>query len=456
MIPAEKKTGSRKNHQKADPRALALEMLGRCKELDLHWDSRMEACSPKDRALARQLVSGTLRMRGKIDYYLGFFLRANLKNLPLGMRNILRMAVFQLKFCDRIPDYAVVNEAVEAAGRLWAGRYRSLVNGVLRSLLREWDSVILPDAEKEPLEFLSVNYSHPRWLVARYLERFGYQGTEALLKANNSQAPLVLRSEEALAGGFSSRGSLRQMLDEAGIEVSEDAYLPESLVLEGETRRPSELPGYSEGLFYVQDEAAMLVVHLAAPEPGCVIFDLCAAPGGKATHLARLAGPDSLVVACDLNRKRLARLKLNLSRLGLGNVRLVASDASRPGVNCADLVLLDVPCTGTGVMRRKPDLRWRITEKDLKELAGLQSSILAAGASCVRPGGALVYSTCSIEPEENRGVVSSFLAANPVFYLDPADKYLGKKLVSPDGYLETLPHVHGMDGAFAARLVRKK
>lgn len=431
-------------------------MLERCKELDLLWDSRLEACSPKDRALVRQLVSGTLRMRGKIDYYLGFFLRAKLNNLPPGVRNILRMAVFQLKFCDRIPDYAVVNEAVEAAGRLWAGRYRSLVNGVLRTLLREWESVILPDAEKEPLEFLSVNYSHPRWLVARYLERFGYRGTEALLKANNSQAPLVLRSEETLAGGLSSSGNLRQMLNEAGIEVRQSAYLPESLVLEGETRRPSELPGYSEGLFYVQDEAAMLVVHLAAPEPGWVIFDLCAAPGGKATHLARLAGPDSLVVACDLSRKRLARLGLNLARLGLGNVRLVAGDASQPGVSCADLVFLDVPCTGTGVMRRKPDLRWRITEKDLKELAGLQSTILAAGAACVRPGGAMVYSTCSIEPEENRGVVSSFLDGNPVFYLDPADKYLGKKLVSPDGYLETLPHVHGMDGVFAARLVRKK
>ncbi len=456
MIPAEKKLRARKNHHSADPRALALEMLKRCKELDLLWDSRLEACSPKDRALARQLVSGTLRMRGKIDYYLGFFLRANLNNLPPGVRNTLRMAVFQLKFCDRIPDYAVVNEAVEAAGRLWAGRYRSLVNGVLRTLLREWESVILPDAEKEPLEFLSVNYSHPRWLVARYLERFGYQGTEALLKANNSQAPLVLRSEETLAGGLSSSGNLRQMLNEAGIEVRQSAYLPESLVLEGETRRPSELPGYSEGLFYVQDEAAMLVVHLAAPEPGWVIFDLCAAPGGKATHLARLAGPDSLVVACDLSRKRLDRLGLNLARLGLGNVRLVAGDASQPGVSCADLVFLDVPCTGTGVMRRKPDLRWRITEKDLKELAGLQSTILAAGAACVRPGGAMVYSTCSIEPEENRGVVSSFLDGNPVFYLDPADKYLGKKLVSPDGYLETLPHVHGMDGVFAARLVRKK
>lgn len=456
MIQAEKKSGVRKSHQSADPRALALEMLERFRELDLDWDSRLEACTPKDRALARQLVSGTLRLRGKIDYYLSFFLRANLKNLPSEIRNILRMAVFQLKFCDRIPDYAVVNEAVEAAGGLSAGRFRSLVNGVLRTMLREWDSVLLPDAEKEPLEFLSVNYSHPRWLVARYLERFGYQGTESLLKANNSQAPLVLRSEEALAGGLSSGGNLRQMLAKAGIAVREDAYLPESLVLESETRRPSKLPGYSRGLFYVQDQAAMLVAHLAAPEPGCLIFDLCAAPGGKATHLARLAGPGSFVVACDFNRKRLARLNQNLARLGLGNVRLVAGDALRPGVSCADLVLLDLPCTGTGVMRRKPDLRWRITEKTIKDLAKLQSSILAAGAACVRPGGALVYSTCSIEPEENRGVVSPFLAGTPDFYLDPADRYLEKKLVSGDGYLETLPHVHGMDGVFAARLVRKK
>ena len=456
MITAEKKTGARKTDQSSDPRTLALEMLTQGRESDLDRDSRLEACSPKDWALARQLVSGTLRTRGKIDYYLGFFLQANLKKLPPGVRNILRMAVFQLKFCDRIPDYAVVNEAVEAAGRLSALRYKGLVNGVLRTLLRQWDSVVLPDAEKEPLEYLSVNYSHPRWLVARYFQRFGYQHTEALLKANNSQAPLAIRSEEMLQGGLWSRSKLRKMLATSGIQVRQGAYLSESLVLQGESLRPSELPGYCEGLFYVQDEAAMLVAHLAAPGTGCLISDLCAAPGGKATHLARLAGPDSLVVACDRNRKRLARLRLNLARLGLGNVRLVAGDASRPAVQRADLVLLDVPCTGTGTMRRKPDLRWRISEKDLKDLVGLQSAILAAGAGSVRPGGALVYSTCSIEPEENRGVLSSWLAKTTDFYLEPAGNYLPKELVSPDGYLETLPHLHGMDGTFAARLVRKK
>jgi len=456
MIPEEKRAWARKTDQSSDPRALALEMLTKCREFDPDRNKRLEACSPKDRTLARQLVSGTLRTRGKIDYYLGFFLRTSLKNLPPVVRNILRMAVFQLKFCDRIPDYAVVNEAVEAAGRLPAGRYKGLVNGVLRTLLRQWDSVILPDAGKEPLEYLSVNYSHPRWLVARYLQRFGYQGTEALLEANNSQAPLVIRSEEMVTGGIWSKSRLRQLMDKAGIKAVQGAYLKESLVLQGESLRPSGLPGYREGLFYIQDEAAMLVAHLAAPETGCVIFDLCAAPGGKATHLARLAGPDSLVAACDRNRERLARLRMNLARLGLGNVRLVAGDASRPGLHCADLVLLDVPCTGTGAMRRKPDLRWRIRPKDLESLAGLQSAILAAGVDCVRPGGVLVYSTCSIEPEENREAVSSFLAQTTDFYLDPAGNYLQQELVSPDGYLETLPHLHGMDGIFAARLKRKK
>ena len=431
-------------------------MLARRRESDLDREDRLEAFSRKDRALVRQLVSGTLRTRGKIDYYLGFFLRSSLKNLPPVVQNILRMAVFQLKFCEKIPDHAAVNEAVEAAGRLSVSRYKPLVNGVLRTLLREWDSVVMPDAEKEPLKYLAVNYSHPRRLVERYLQRFGRQGTEALLKANNSRAPLTIRSEEALTGGLSSNRGLRRMLDMAGIEVRRGAYLPESLVLEGESMRPSELPGYSEGLFYVQDEAAMLAAHLAAPETGSVIFDLCSAPGGKATHLARLAGAGSLVVACDRSRKRLETLELNLARLRLENVRLVAGDASRPGVGRADLVLLDVPCTGTGVMRRKPDLRWRITEKDLKDLVQLQSAILAAGAGCVRPGGVLVYSTCSIEAEENRGAVSSFLAGNGDFYLDPAENYLEKELVSADGYLETLPHVHGIDGAFAARLRRKK
>ncbi|HUU27128.1 MAG TPA: 16S rRNA (cytosine(967)-C(5))-methyltransferase RsmB [archaeon] len=440
----------------SSPRLLALAMLDRWKETDLDWDRHLDACSSKDRALVRQLVSGTLRMQGKIDYYLGLFLRQRLSALPQRVRNILRMAVFQLKFCDRIPDYAIVYDSVEFTKNIYQGSYGPLVNGVLRNLIRKWDNVTLPSAEIDSLSFLTVNYSHPEWLVKRYLDRFGFHFTQSLLEANNIQAPLVLRLEEACGKKTSEGSVLRRKIEEGGLEVREGRFLPEALVVTGAgLPRASLLPGYSEGLFYVQDEAAMLVAHLAAPVPGSLIFDFCAAPGGKSTHLARLAGKDSLVVASDLNRKRLEKLNENIQRLGLNNLRLLVCDARLPATLGAGLVLCDVPCTGTGVLRRKPELRWRIKQKDLAGLTELQREILEAGADACAPGGTLVYSTCSLEPEENWGIVSSFLAGRDDFHLDPADKYLKNELVSGEGCLATFPNVHGIDGAFAARLVRK-
>jgi len=442
--------------EKADPRLLALEMLERWKGIDLEWDTRLEPYPARDRALAKQLFSGTLRMRGKIDYYLNFFLRRRLSDLPQRVRNILRMAVFQLKFLDRIPDYAGVNEAVELSKRVSRGKYSGLVNGVLRRLLREWEKVTLPCAQEDPLSYLAVNYSHPKWMVKRYLTRFGFQFTESLLEANNTQAPLVLRSEEVLRGDESNTSRLPQALEEKGLKVRSGRYVPEALLVEGSDLRPSELPGFHEGLFYVQDEAAMLVAHLAAPVAGSLIFDFCSAPGGKTTWLARVTGKDTMVVASDLNRKRLARLEENLARLGLSNVHLLACDGRFPALRAeADLVLCDVPCTGTGVLRRKPELRWRLSMRDLVSLSRLQGEILSACADCLKPGGVLIYSTCSIEPEENREVVDSFLAGRTEFFLDRADKYLNRELVSQEGYLETFPNLHGIDGVFAARLVRK-
>ncbi|MBN2288749.1 MAG: 16S rRNA (cytosine(967)-C(5))-methyltransferase RsmB [Candidatus Glassbacteria bacterium] len=427
-------------------RLLALDLLGQWNNTGLDREELLNACLPRDRALVKNLVSGTLRMRGLIDYYLDHFLKTGKGALPGRVLDILRLAVFQLRFCDRIPDYAVVNEAVELARPLYLGRYVPLVNAVLRGFLREGGKIALPRREDYPAHFLAVKHSHPRWLVGRYLKRFGFEGTESLLKANNVQAPLTVRvrSPETV-----------RAFREAGLETRKGAWAPEALAV-GRRLVPSRLPGYGQGLFYVQDEAQMLVGRLAAPQPGATVADLCAAPGGKATHLAELAGPDALVVAADTGAGGLEKLRENLDRLRLSCVRLVAADARRPAVRRADTVLCDVPCSGSGVLRRKPELRWRIQPQSLKRFTRLQREIISAACRCVAPGGVLVYSTCSLEPEENSQVIDWFLASTADFVLEHAQKYLGQAPVSERGFLETFPHLHGTDGVFAARLRRKE
>lgn len=440
-----------KKHRRAgtsgadEARLLALDMLGKWNQTELDREKQLAACSSRDRAFIKQLVTGTLRMRGLIDFYLDHFLKTGAGSLPGRVLDILRLAVFQLKFCDRIPDYAVVNQSVELVRPLYHSKYVSLVNAVLREYLREGEKVALPAEDDQPAFFLAVKHSHPQWLVNRYLKRFGFNSTQALLKANNEQAPLTLRTRS---------GELAQALQAAGVKTRKGAYLPHALVID-QPVLPSMLPGYERGLFYVQDEAQMLVGCLAAPQPGSTVADLCAAPGGKVTHLAELAGPGAVVVAADVDTGRLKKLRENLDRLGVTDIRLVAEDARQPALNHADIVLCDVPCSGTGVLRRKPELRWRVQPGDLRKFRQLQREIISAAGRCVARGGVLIYSTCSLEPEENSQVVDWFLARSNDFEIEPAQKFLSPALVSGRGYLETFPHLHGIDGVFAARLRHK-
>ena len=429
----------------AKARLLALDMLGKWTQTEPDREKQLATCSARDRAFVKNLVTGTLRMRGLIDYYLDHFLKTGTGSLPGRVRDILRLAVFQFKFCDRIPDYAVVNESVELVRPLFNGKYVALVNAVLRGLLRDGEKIALPAEDDNPAFSLAVKHSHPQWLVRRYLKRFGFDSTEALLKANNEQAPLMVRARS---------GESARAFRAAGVKTTKGAYAPEALVVDAPVP-PSRLPGYERGLFYVQDEAQMLVGLLAAPQPGSTVADFCSAPGGKVTHLAELVGPDALVVAADVDSKRLEILRENLERLELTNVHLVAGDARRPALNQVDMVLCDVPCSGTGVFRRKPELRWRVQPQSLRKFRQLQREIILAAGRCVAGGGVLIYSTCSLEPEENLQVVDWFLAQRNDFEIEPAQKILTPALVSEFGCLETFPHLHGIDGVFAARMRRK-
>jgi 16S rRNA (cytosine967-C5)-methyltransferase len=342
-----------------------------------------------------------------------------------------------------VPAYAAVSQSVELAREAGAGRASGLVNGVLQSVRRRGAEIPFPEPEADPVGHLVAWGSHPRWLVERWLERFGLDETRRLVDRDNEKPELYLTILEG-----STAGAV-EALSAGGIEAEPVEAAPDSVRL---GRGASARDALRLVPAVVQDPAAALVVRFADPDPEARIIDVCAAPGGKAIGLAR---EGRSVLAADLSPGRLARLRDNVARLGLADrVVLVAADARRPPFAPADAVLLDAPCTGTGTLRRHPDGRWRISPADLAELEELQAELLAAAAELVRPGGLLVYSTCSLEPEENELQVRRFLADNPGFELDPPSVAVDSKLVTPEGFLNVLPQREGFDGSFAARIRR--
>jgi 16S rRNA (cytosine967-C5)-methyltransferase len=404
----------------------------------------------RDRALATQLVSGTVKWRLKLDHVIKHFSRKKRVVSPV-ILNILRMSVYQLMFLDKVPEYSVTDEAVriaKAEGDSFQARY---VNAILRTYLREKGGITYPDLEREPLKHVSTVYSHPPWLVKRWLARFSAEEVIALATANN-RIPLTglrvntLRSDLAEVEGI---------LAEGGAEIVEREKLaPNHLYMKGASSIGSS-PAYRRGLFQVQDAASTLIGHLVSPSPGEVAADLCSAPGGKATHLYELAGGEARVLALDLVTERLARVRENAVRLGHDGIYIAVGDARVPPVREADAVLLDAPCTGLGVLARKWDLRWTKREKDIARMAAYQKELLKGALGAVKSGGALVYSTCSIEPDENEQVVEAVLAEVSGLELEDISRFVPDQVVYKDGMMQTLPHVHGVDGLFGARLRKK-
>ncbi|HEX2781651.1 MAG TPA: SAM-dependent methyltransferase, partial [Gemmatimonadaceae bacterium] len=297
----------------------------------------------------------------------------------------------------------------------------------------------------DPIDALALEHSHPRWLVARWVARWGADETRRLLEANNTEAPIIVRPWHVV------REQLEATLESAGVHVADAPLVADSMTIATTQIGLTELGAYKQGLFHVQDPASTLVTKYACFASGAVVADLCAAPGGKALELSRTA---ALVVASDISPARLVRVRQNVLRLEAANVALAAGDARSPALREADGVLIDVPCTGTGTFRRHPDARWRLKIADLAVLGALQRAILRAAASVVRPGGLLVYSTCSLEPEENDEQIESFLADHPEWSLEPPPNGVVPDAVLDAGRLRVLPQRHATDGAFAARLRR--
>ncbi|MEW5865510.1 MAG: 16S rRNA (cytosine(967)-C(5))-methyltransferase RsmB, partial [Bacillota bacterium] len=329
---------------------------------------------------------------------------------------------------------------------------------VLRAMVRDPGKVRFPDAATEPVTHVAVKYSHPEWMVSRWIARFGLEEAVRLCDANNERPPVTIRLNVLKVTQAQAIDSLAA----AGIAARPSRYVPEAI----EVQDGADLflhPLYRDGAFFVQDTSSMLVAYVLDSKPGDAVLDLAAGPGGKATHIAERMGDRGTVVAVDIHEHRARLIEQNASRLGLRSVKAVCADATKlpPGIACLsfDKVLVDAPCSGTGVLRRRPDLRWHRQPKDLEELVALQASLLSSGAERVKPGGAVVYSTCSIEPEENSLIIEDFLKGHGDFSPDPALPYLPASFSSafPQAglpFVETLPHIHKMDGFFIARLVR--
>ncbi|MEO8561113.1 MAG: 16S rRNA (cytosine(967)-C(5))-methyltransferase RsmB [bacterium] len=430
-----------------DARTAAAELLTDMRGgelLDSAFERRTSRLDPRDRRWTRELVYGMLRRRSWIDALLDDRVRGGLAKLDPDLIDLLRVGAYQLLSMGSVPAYAAIGQTVELTKRRHGIGASKLANAVLRRLDRERERLVVATPE-DPVEALALEQSHPRWLVARWIARWGADETRRLLEANNREAPLVARPYHVV------REQLEAMLEGAGVTVADAPLVPDSLVLTSGVGAMTELGAFKQGLFHLQDPASTLVTRYAAIPSGARVADLCAAPGGKSLELARTAG---VVFAGDASFARLARVRENVRRLDANNIIPFVGDARFPAVRGLDAVLVDVPCTGTGTFRRHPDARWRLRISDLAVLPAMQRSIIRAAATAVRPGGLLIYSTCSLETEENDAQVESFLSDHPDWRLEPPPEGAVPAAVLDAGRLRVLPQRHGTDGAFAARLRR--
>jgi 16S rRNA (cytosine967-C5)-methyltransferase len=421
--------------------------------------ARVSLQDERDRALAADIAAGVQRWRAALDHLIVAFSKRAIDRLDPEVVEILRLSAYQLLHHTRVPASAVVDDAVNLARRAGKKSAAGFVNAVLRTLSRRRKDLPLPARPSEggeraaALAYLSITLSHPEWLAARWLDRLGFDATEAWMQFNNAPAPLTLRANRLRA----TPEEVIERLAADEVRLRPGRFAPDALIVE----EGYPLRGRQEGLFVVQDEASQLVALLAEPHLGWRVLDTCASPGGKTTALAAALNGTGAIVACDVRDRRMALLRKTVSAAGAAEVRLVQADLLRPlpFSRPFDLVLVDAPCSGLGTLRRDPDIRWRRGESDLPTLAAAELVMLQHAADAVAPSGRLVYATCSSEPEENEGIVDAFLATTsdfaPVDAREAAPR-LPRDVIDARGHFRTEPHVHGLEAFFGAVLERRK
>lgn len=422
--------------------------------LDAHLGkSQLEA---RDRAFATELVYGVARRQGTLDWLIEQIAGRQIAAIDPWARANLRSALYQIRYMDRVPESAAVNEAVELAKRYGHAGVAKFVNGVLRNFLRRQNELPWPTVEKDQIGNLALTLSFPRWIVATWLEQYGNEGATALMESANQVPPLTVRLNRLKT----NREALIERLTTEGITARPTPHSPEGLILDGVGNAAGleKLKSFKAGLFTVQDESSMLVAPVLAPKAGWTVVDVAAAPGGKSTHIAERMGNQGRVIACDLHPHKIDMIEGNAERVGTSIIQGLAADARHLGKlmpNRADAILVDAPCSGLGTLSRRPDARWRKQPADVAALSAIQADILEAAAQVLKPGGVLVYSTCTIHPAENQELVSKFVAKHPEFQFDPIAPFLPPSLretAGEAGWVQLLPHLHGTDGFFIARM----
>jgi 16S rRNA (cytosine967-C5)-methyltransferase len=425
-----------------DPRRAALQILAQVRQgrpFEVALDQGISNLGQQDRRLAHELAAGVLRRRSTLDQRLAPLVPRGWSSVAAELQDILRLGAYQLTELERVPAHAAVDTSVALAKDTGGSRAAGFVNAVLRRLTRS-EAMVDPRPD-DVAAALAREHSHPLWLVRRWVAAFGPEQTAALLQWNNTRPRLVAQP---------ARVGLNTLAEEwrgRGIEFEAAPY---GAGLMPDRSRPVELPGYHEGHFIIQDPAQALLVRFADVPKNAVVYDACAAPGGKTVALARCGAS---VVAGEISPLRARRLADNVARAGSGREQVVIADVRHPPVRPVDVVLLDAPCLATGTFARHPDARWRVTPEALAHLESLQGELLDSAAGAVAPGGLLLYSTCSLEPEENQAQIERFLARHPEFQRE-GGKLVPETLLSPAGDLMTLPQLHEIDGAYAARLRR--
>jgi 16S rRNA (cytosine967-C5)-methyltransferase len=436
--------------EKPKARDVALQVILRVEEgayADRALNAALEQVQleSRDVRLVTELVNGVFRMRGHLDWVLNCFVKGNVEKLTPVTRNALRLGAYQILFLDHIPDAVAVHETVELAKSIEHQRAANFLNAVLRRVVgREFT---YPDSVSDPITSLSIYYSHPKWLVKRWVAQFGIKDTEQLCRANNRVPDVTLRVNALKI----SLPEAMSYLMEIGVEPRFGSVL-EGYVHIRKGRDVLKSEGFEKGWFVAQDESAGLATLLLDPRPGERILDLCSAPGGKTTHLAQRMGNAGKIIAVDINAGRLRLVQENCNRLGIRIVEPVVGDGTIYDDEPFDRILVDAPCSGTGVLARRVDARWRKTAKQIRELAEVQLTLLDRAVHLLKSDGILVYSTCSLEEEENENVLHAVLQKYTDLVVERATPFVPREVVGSAGCIRTFPHRHGVDGSFAVRL----
>ncbi|MBU2493841.1 MAG: 16S rRNA (cytosine(967)-C(5))-methyltransferase RsmB [Bacteroidetes bacterium] len=440
-------------------RGVAVKVLNRIDRTDAYLDKMLEIelknsdFSGADKSLLFEIVHGVIRWLGRIDWILTGFYKGQFSKCIPNVKNAMRVALYQILFLDKVPEYAAVNEAVDFVKKIQGQKSADLTNAVLRNIIRSKESIRYPKPEDDLIGYLAAYYSHPTWLVKRWIKQFGEDFTKELLIANNNKPGLTLRVNSLKT----NHEEFKSLLKKVDLKFHDGSYNKDFIRLTNLTNI-ADWEYFAKGYFGINDESTGFACRLLDPKQGMKVLDLCAAPGGKTSYLSDIMQNTGTIVAVDKFESRLKILESNLKRMGAKNVESQAVDAFELNIeeeeNKFDRVLIDAPCSGLGTLTKKPDIKWKRDLGEIRKLAEIQLRLLKKGASLLKKNGILVYSTCTIEHEENFDVVSQFLNDNLDFKLIKANGLFDENLLDANGCIQTFPHTHLMDGVFAAKIER--